>query len=279
LLSALAVSMLAACAPPPQNFSPAGGTPEPAADVGRERVLAQLTNPPPSQQSTPVRHIAVTRGFTLRLPSHEIAVVQQKHLAECARLGCTVLETRLDRQIEGRISGRASVRVAPDRYPDLVAVITAPPAEVATQFERAEDRTTAVLDVEKRLDVKTTLRDRLTAMLKDPGAKSAADLAAIEKELAQVQGDIEAAIAQRDYLRTLTETVRVDITYDGRSVVVAGYDFSPIKRAADGIGQTLISSIASLIVFLAAAVPWLPVIVLVVWGARWGLRRWRAQRA
>ena len=49
-------------------------------------------------------------------------------------------------------------------------------------------------------------------------------------------------------------------------MVVSGYDFSPIKRAANGIGQTLITSVASLIVALAAAVPWLPVIVLVLWG-------------
>jgi hypothetical protein len=147
------------------------------------------------------------------------------------------------------------------------------------QSERAEDMTTAVLDVDKRLEVKAALRDRLTTMLKDPGTKSAADLAAIEKEVAQTQGDIEAAIAQRDYLRTITETVRVDISYDGRSVVVAGYDFSPIKRAVDGIGQTFITSVGTLITFLAAAVPWLPVIVLVMWGTRWGLRRWRARRA
>ncbi len=73
-----------------------------------------------------------------------------------------------------------------------------------------------MLDIDKRLEVKTALRDRLSAMLKDPSAKSAADLAAIEKELAQAQGDIEAAIAQRDYLRTITHTVRVDIAYDGR---------------------------------------------------------------
>jgi hypothetical protein len=73
--------------------------------------------------------------------------------------------------------------------------------------------------------------------------------------------------------------VRVDITYDGRSVVVAGYDFSPIKHAADGIGETLITSVGSLIFFLAAAVPWLPVVVLVLWGVRWGWRRWRAERA
>ena len=286
LLATMAASTLAACSPgpgTPDNYIPSSVSgifsySEPAGGVSDARVLAQLQPPRPQQTGTAQR-IAVTRGFTLRLPSIEVAAVQERHLAECAKLGCIVLETRLDRLSEGRISAHASVRVAPDRYPAFAAVITVPPAQVMTRSERAEDVTVAVLDVDKRLEVKTALRDRLTAMLRDPGTKNAADLAAIEKELAQAQGDIEVAIAQRDYLRTITETVRVVIIYDGRPVVVAGYDFSPIKRAADGIGQTLITSVASLIVALAAVVPWLPVMVLVVWGIRWSFRRWRAHRA
>jgi len=294
LSAALVALMLAACgreSDTSEHYSEFAGLPGDATRFGasglfaparREDfdhvVLAQLANPRQSQQSARVSQIAITRGFTLRLPSNEVTAVQQRHLAECAKLGCTVLETRLDRLNEGRISARASVRIEPGRYPAFAAVITAPPAEVTTQSERAEDMTVAVLDVDKRLEVKLALRDRLAAMLKDPVAKGAAELAAIEKELAQAQGDIEATIAQRDYLRTITETVRVDITYDGRPGVVAGYDFSPIKRAANGIIQTLITSVASLIVALAAVVPWLPVIGFVVWGALWGLRRRRAQR-
>jgi len=283
VLAALAAAMLACTrgqeAPDNKYLYYSGGITGAGGNSSQGVFLAQLEASPPPQQSGPVRHIAVTRGFTLRLPSSEVAAVQQKHLSECAKLGCTVLETRLDRLAEGWIGARASVRIAPDRYPAFAAVVTAPPAEVTTQSERAEDRTVAVLDVDKRIEVKTALRDRLNAMLRDPASKSAADLAAIEKELAQAQGDIEAAIAQRDYLRTITETVRVDITYDGRPGVVGSYDFSPIKRAADDIGQTLIASLASLIIALAAAVPWLPLVVLVVWGIRKGVRRWRAQRA
>ena len=284
LLAALAACLLAACSQAPTLFSPSVRTEQSGGVLSNDDVIlvqqrAAATSPSPSQQPGPVRHIAVTRSLALRMPANEVAAIQQKHLAECAKLGCTVLESYLNRLNDGRTSGRVSVRLTPDRYPDFAAVITAPPVEVVTQSERAEDMTVAVLDVDKRIEVKTALRDRLSTMLRDPATKSAADLAAIEKELAQAQGDIEAAIAQRDYLRTITETVRVDITYDGRPGVVGGYDLSPIKRAADGIGQTLITSLASLIITLTAAVPWLPLVVLLVWGIRRGLRRWRAQRA
>jgi hypothetical protein len=261
VLAALAASMLAACAPTGDQSSAA------------RNPTSQL----PLQQQGPAKHVAITRGFTLRLPSNQVAAVQRKHLDECAKLECTVLDTRLEQLNDGRINARISVRVAPDRYPAFAAVITAPPSEVAVQTERAEDKTVAVLDADKRLEVKTALRERLTAMLRDSSAKSAADLAAIEKELAQVQGDIEAGIAQREYLRTITETVRIDIAYDGRRVVVAGYDFSPIKNSVDGISQTLIASVGWLIWFLAALVPWVPAIVFAVWGIRRWMHRRRAQ--
>ena len=284
LLVALAASALAACSQGTlesvtvaDGLSAAGGYAELA--QGQDRRLAQLANAPSPQQAGPTRRIAVTRSFTLRLPGSEVAAAQERHLAECAKLECTVLETRLEQLGDGRVNARASVRVAPERYPALAAVITARPAEVTSQSERADDRTIAVLDVDKRLELKTALRDRLTAMLKDPATMNVADLIAIEKELAQAQGDIEAATSQRNYLRTITDTVHVDIIYDGRQAVVAGYDFSPIKRAVDGIGRTLAASVASLITLLAAAVPWLPVIAMLIWGARRGLRRWRTRGA
>jgi hypothetical protein len=285
LLTTLAAAMLAACSQnTPDNFlavrglSVAGGWDASEASApSQEFRLAQLSNAPAQPQAGPTRHIAVTRSFTLRLPGSEVAAVQERNLAECAKLECTVLETRLEQLVDGRVSARTSVRVAPERYPALAAAITARPAQVITQSERADDRTIAVLDVDKRLAVKTALRDRLTAMLNDPATKSVADLIAIEKELVQAQGDIEAATTLRNYLGTITDTVQVDVTYDGQQVVVAGYDFSPIKRAIDSIGGTFATSVASLITFVTTVVPWLPVIALLVWGARRGLRRWRTR--
>jgi hypothetical protein len=232
-----------------------------------------------ARQFAVIKRLAVSYAFTLRLPSNEVEAIQKRHLAECAKLGCTVLNTHLNRSIEGRISARSSVRISPESYPDFAATVTAAPAELASHSESTEDKTLAMLDIEKRLEVKMALRDRLSAMLKDPGAKSPADLAAIEKELAQVQGDIEATIAQRDYLRTITETVRVDINYSGQQALVRGLDFSPVSFAVAHIGQTVVSSVAALVLFLAALVPWLPLIALVWWAVRRSFRRWRAAKA
>src|SRR5882724_5192361 len=100
LLTALTASTLAACSQStPDNFSVAGGylLSGEAAPQSQDIHLAQLPNAPAQpQQATSTRRIAVTRSFTLRLPGSEVAAVQERHLTECARLECTVLETRLD---------------------------------------------------------------------------------------------------------------------------------------------------------------------------------------
>jgi uncharacterized protein DUF4349 len=263
---------LAACAPGPETNSPANRS-VPAEFSQSSQLAGQ------ADQSGIARRVAISHSFTLRLPSAEVEATQKKHLAECSRLGCMILQTQLDRSSEGRINARASVRIAPDAYATFATVITALPSEVMSHSESAEDKTLPLLDVEKRLEVKSALRDRLTAMLRDSGAKSVADVVAIEKELAQIQGDIEAAVAQRDYLRTLVDTVRVDIVYNGQPGLIGGVDLSPISFALNGSGRTIVTSVAALISFIAAVAPWLPVIVLLGWGARRVRLRWKASRA
>jgi hypothetical protein len=230
------------------------------------------------QAATPAR-IAVTHRFTLRMPSADIEAVQRQHLDECARLGCTVLSTHIDHVNAGRTSASSSVRISPDGFAELAKSLARPPAELVSHSQSSDDKTVPLTDVEKRLEVKTALRDRLNAMLKDPNTKTTADLLAIEKELTQVQGEIEAAVAQRDYLRTITETVRIDISYVGATPLTAGIDFYPLRQAASASGQTMASSAATLVTFLAAALPWLPLVALLGWGVRRLFRRRKAAAA
>ncbi len=223
--------------------------------------------------------LAITHSYALAMPSRDVEAVQRRDLDECAKLGCTVLGTILQRSDGGHVFARTSLRISPQGFDAFAKALAASPARIVSHSQSAEDKTIPLLDVEKRLAAKTALRDRLEAMLKDPATKTTADLLAIEKELSQIQGDIESATAQRDYLRTITDTVRVDISYDGLVAEVAGLDLGPLKRAMGDFGYTVLTSLASLIYFVAALLPWLPLIVGFGWLVRRGLRRWRARRA
>jgi hypothetical protein len=234
---------------------------------------------PLRQSVTTSRQIAITHRFTLQVPSAQTEAIQEKHLDQCAKLNCTILSSSIDRSNEGRINARASVRISPEAYTAFAILLAAPPAKITMHSQSAEDLAAPIIDVERRLAVKTALRDRLTAMLNDSTAKTAADLITIEKELAQTQSEIESMTAQRDQLRTRTDTVRVEIYYSGIAGQAGGIDLTPIHQSIKGIGQTFVSSMAWLIWFVVAVVPWLPIIVLISWGTRRGIRRWRARKA
>lgn len=260
----LAAILLAGCQP--QGDNPSASTPG-------QQDSYQIASAAPAGGSEG-RRVAISHHISLQVPPDKIQQVHQKHLTECLRLGCDVLNTRLDQTLKGRTQAHSSIRIPPQAFPAFEAVLSAPPAQVTLRTEAAEDKTLPLLDIEKRLDVKTALRDRLTAMIRQPGQATITDLAAIERQIAEVQGDIETATAQRDYLRTITGTVRVDIDYFSNSAV-GGVDYSPIVDAFAGGVDTLIGSTANVIVFALAFLPWIPILLLGVWGFRRLRRRWR----
>ncbi|HEY1544405.1 MAG TPA: DUF4349 domain-containing protein [Xanthobacteraceae bacterium] len=277
--AAIAACTLAACSdrpPQPQPYMVAqerrgGAPPAPPILDGISAARAAPAN---------VRaKLAVTHVYTLAMSSRDVEAVQHRDLDACDKLGCTVLSSNLQRLDGGRVFARTSLRISPQSFDAFAKALAAPPVRIVSHSQSTEDKTIPLLDVGKRLAAKTALRDRLEAMLKDPATKNTADLLATEKELAQIQGDIESATAQRDYLRTITDTVRVDVSYDGLVAEVAGFDLAPLKRAMSSFGDTVLGSLASLIYVFAALLPWLPFILVFGWLVRRGLCRWRARRA
>jgi hypothetical protein len=218
------------------------------------------------------RRIAFSESFVIELPASAVEATQQKTLEACLAAGCSVLNTRLDRLRDGSVEGSISVRIAPDKYQAFADAVTAPPARLVSHAETAEDKTIPLLDIEKRLDAQIALRDRLSAMLKQTGT-SVGDLVAVEKQLADVQGAIESETAQRDYLRTITDTVAVDVSYNGLVQQAGPVDLSPLRIAFDQFVQTVIGSFGDMISWVAYALPWLPLAALGGWGAFWIIRR------
>jgi hypothetical protein len=218
------------------------------------------------------RRIAYTQSFVVELPGDAVEATQQETLKKCLAAGCTILNTRLDRLRNGAVQGSISVRIAPDHYQAFADAIVAPPARLVSHAETAEDKTIPLLDIEKRLAAQTALRDRLQQMLQQAGT-SVGDLVAVEKQLAEVQGTIESETAQRDYLRTITDTVRVDVSYNGLIQQAGPIDISPVRAALDAFVQTVIESFGEMIGLLAYALPWLPIAALAAWMLRRLIRR------
>ncbi len=218
------------------------------------------------------RRIAYSVNFVVELPGNAVEATQQKVLSQCIAAGCSVLNSRLDRLRDGSVQGGFSVRIAPDKYQAFADAVIAPPARLVSRAETAEDKTIPLLDIEKRLDAQIALRDRLSAMLKQAGT-GVADLVAVEKQLADVQGTIESETAQRDYLRTITDTVMVDVSYNGLIQQAGAVDLSPVRVALNQFVQTMIGSFGEMIVWIAYALPWLPLAALAAWLANRVLRR------
>jgi hypothetical protein len=226
----------------------------------------------PPAPGTTDRRIAFSHSFVVELPSNLVEATQQKNLQDCLAAGCTVLATHIDRMRNNVIQGSISIRIAPERYAAFANAITASPAILISHTETAEDKTIPLLDIEKRLDAQTALRDRLSRMMQQAGS-SVADLVAVEKQFADVQGAIESETAQRDYLRTITDTVKVDVAYNGLIQQAGRFDVSPIRLALDTFGSTLIQSFGDMITTIASALPWLPLAALAGWLLQWLVRR------
>jgi Domain of unknown function (DUF4349) len=252
-----AVTGLAACKP---DNSPPGLR-------GTTRAMAMVA-PPGSTD----RRIAFSHEFAVELPNGTVEATQQKNLTDCLAAGCDVLNSRLDQSPDGVVQGSISVRIAPARYQALAEAITAPPARLIGHAQAAVDETVPMLDIEKRLAAQMALRDRLSDLLKQAGG-SVADLVAVEKQLAEVQGTIESETAQRDYLRTVTDTVKVDVVYNGLIQRAGPFDVSPIRSAANRFAHDVIFSVGRLITSVAYALPWLPLAVLAGWIVRRLVRR------
>ncbi|TWB42714.1 DUF4349 domain-containing protein [Nitrospirillum pindoramense] len=277
VLTAVALMALAGCdnemstgvpAPPPPPLIAARA---PVADkAGTEQIVVTGARRGEQDQG---KYLAVTQSYSLGLPANAVEAVQNRNLATCAKLGCLVLESNLERGYANRITARTSVRIPPQDVAALVADLTAPPARVTSHSIATEDMTTTVLDTDKRLASKVALRDRLTALMHGPTPMAVSDLVAAERELANAQGEIESLTAQRDYLRRQTEMVRIDIDYNGEAAVAGDTDLTPISRAFKGFGQTVVRATASLIATIAALLPWLPLILLAGWILRHPLKR------
>ncbi len=283
LLAAAAV-MLAACegpdpagpapSPPPPSVAEAVMDEQVAVTGGRlERArFAQAGEEATAEAAAPGGALLAYRyDMALELPAAVLADTQSAHARACMEAGpqrCQVIAASVNNPDSPRPSAFLSLRAAPDWLAafraDLESEAEASGGSVISASTRVEDLTARIVDSEARLAAQTTLRDRLLSLLETRDG-DLSDLLAVERQLAQVQADLDARASVLAALRQRVDTSVLDIRYQAERQIVEPDAFDPIGEALEQMGEVFARSVAAIIVFVAGVLPWLVILIPLLW--------------
>jgi hypothetical protein len=143
----------------------------------------------------------------------------------------------------------------------------------------SEDLTRSIVDGEAYLRAQTTLRDRLQKLLAERPGKLA-ELLEVERELARVQGQVDAAQSNLAVMRTRVTTSSLTLSYQSlQPTSRPSGAWGPLVEALREIQSTLAVSLGVLVQIAAFALPWIVVIGLALWLLRKRLPRLRRKAA
>ncbi|PRC93298.1 DUF4349 domain-containing protein [Solimicrobium silvestre] len=145
---------------------------------------------------------------------------------------------------------------------------------ITSQATTAEDLAGSIEDAVKKLAMLTSYRHQLEELQAKPGS-NIDTLIKLNKELAEVQSEIEAMTGKQAQLmqRVETETLSVYIDSAHRS----GF-WTPIKQALSEFTGNLSQAMSALITFIAFMLPWSVLLALLLWIVRKIWRRWKAPK-
>ncbi|GBD35066.1 hypothetical protein HRbin36_00170 [bacterium HR36] len=186
------------------------------------------------------------------------------------------------REISGTVEtsreGRWRLRVPAGSLQSFLTELLRLGEVIHTQLE-SQDVTEQYYDLESRLKVAQAEEKRLLQLL-DAATGKLSDILAVEKELNRVRIDIERMTGQLRRLGNLVEysTVTLSVTERQRYYPETTPDlWTRMKRASEDSWLAMKGAGEEMLVFSAAALPWLPpvlVLAAVLWLAgRWVIRR------
>jgi hypothetical protein len=248
--------------------------------------------PPPSEPPTPPTGapttttallLAYSYSATLSLPADNVTKVMKAHESKCISAGpalCQVVTAASQKQGDD-ITANLSIRATPTWLgtfrPGLEQDAKGGGGKVEAQGVTSEDLTRNVTDSEARLRALKSLRTRIEALIASrPGKLS--DLLEAERELARVQGEIDSFESNLSVMRARVNMSTMDLTYQSRQIAVGGGTFRPLTDAITGFFGVMAGSLAALITFLAATLPFALVLVPAVYlGLKWRAKRLAAK--
>jgi hypothetical protein len=250
------------------------------ADAGRSTDPADTTAPAATGPQ-----LAYSYDYVVALPTRSVRTLASSHEQACIQAGpqrCQLIGSSNEQMGEDAQIVRLELRATPEWLTafrnGLTAEAEAADGEVVRSSTSSEDLTRAIIDTEAHLRAKTTLRDRLQAMLatRDGNLQTVLE---VERELARVQGEIDSATSTLQAMRARVSMSHLTLTYQSRSVLAPDSATAPLESALTGALGLFMMGLAAIVSVLAFSLPFLLVIGPVVWLVLWGLRRRKARRS
>ena len=232
----------------------------------------------PNQPSgpAPVLYLAYSYAMGLEIPSDRLSGVMDAHILACTAAGprlCQLIGSNKSGDPESFMQGYVSLRGEPNWLATFRNGISAQVDEAGGRIQSSttntEDLTRAIVDTEARLRAQTALRDRLQELLRSrPGRLS--DLLEVERELARVQGEIDAVQSNLVVMRTRVSMSELTLNYQSAPRPVGSDTFEPLRNAFANFLGIVVAGFAAIITIIAGLIPFAIVIVPLVWLAlRW----------
>ena len=233
----------------------------------------------PSSAAAPIvaPSIAYAYRFGLELPADAVPTVMGRHEQACIAAGpaaCQVIGSNSSRVGRDSVQASLEMRATPAYVARFRAALDGEAkgagGRVAQQAVESEDLTRQLVDTEARMRATETLRDRLQQLLATRSG-TLEQLLQVERELARVQGELDATRSALAVMRTRVQTSRLDVTYSAAGQLAPDSAARPVVDALNSASYAFMTSLGMLILFIASVLP----VLLVGAPLIWLLWRWR----
>lgn len=226
--------------------------------------------------------IAYSYDYALETPGQTAAPLMTRHESACRAAGpaqCQVISSNTMRIGSDGMAATLRMR-AGSVWLDRFRATLADDAKnangrIASASTESEDLTRSLSDTGARLRALTTLRDRLQGLL---GTRSAPleQILATERELARVQGELDATQSALTAMQTRVAMSAISIRYETTPVFASEGVMAPMTNALRSSLSVFMASVGALIYVFAALLPLAIILAPVVW---WAMKRRRQRRA
>ncbi|MDZ4689974.1 DUF4349 domain-containing protein [Terricaulis sp.] len=245
---------------------------------------AATPTPTPPQQGggtvSPVLYLAYSYGLGLEIPSQRLSAVMDAHVTACQSAGprlCQLIGSNRSGDPDSQMSGYVQLRAEPQWLrtfmEGMAAEVDEAGGRINSRTTGSEDLTRQIVDTEARIRALSALRDRLQELLRSrPGRL--ADLLEVERELARVQGELDAIQSNLAVMRTRVSMSELNIQYQSAPRPLGSDTMEPLRQAfADFLG-VIVGGFAAILYIIAGLIPILVVVAPLIWLAlRWRKRR------